>query len=66
MPTTDFPDKKFVRSLIHLPYARIAVFENPNALTVGKASWYKYKSGNYAASPDFPKGTKLRVTNLDN
>lgn len=66
LPTTDFPDKKFVRSLIHLPYARIAVFENPNALAVGKASWYKYKSGNYAASPDFPKGSKIRVYNTDN
>lgn len=66
LPTIDFPDKKFVRSLIHLPYARIAVFENPNALAIGKASWYKYKGGNFAASPDFPKGSKVRVYNIDN
>lgn len=66
LPTIDFPKEKFVRSLIHLPYARIAVFENPNALAVGKASWYKYKSGNFAASPDFPKGSKVRVYNVDN
>ena len=66
LPTKDFPDEKFVRSLIHLPFARIAVFNNPDILTVGKASWYGYKGGDYAASPDFPKGSRLRVFNKDN
>lgn len=66
LPTKDFPDEKFVRSLIHLPFARIAVFNNPDILTVGKASWYGYKGGNYAASPDFPKGSRLRVFNTGN
>jgi D-alanyl-D-alanine carboxypeptidase len=66
LPTRDFPREKFVRSLIHLPFARIAVFSFPNILTVGKASWYKYKGGNFAASLDFPKGSRLRVTNLEN
>lgn len=66
LPTTDFPNEKFVRSLIHLPYARIAVFSNPEIMTVGKASWYAYKGGNFAASPDFPKGSMLRVFNTDN
>lgn len=66
LPTKDFPDEKFVRSLIHLPFARIAVFNNPDILTVGKASWYAYKGGDYAASPDFPKGSRLRVFNTDN
>ncbi|MFA6389105.1 MAG: RlpA-like double-psi beta-barrel domain-containing protein [Patescibacteria group bacterium] len=61
LPTWDFPDQKFVRSLIHLPFARIAVFSNPNILTKGKASWYSYKKGMFAASPDFPIGSKLRV-----
>lgn len=32
----------------------------------GKASWYAYKGGMFAASPDYPKGTKLKVTNLVN
>ncbi len=32
----------------------------------GKASWYAYKGGMFAASPDYPKGTKLKVTNLAN
>ncbi len=66
LPTKDFPDEKFVRSLIHLPFARIAVFNNPEVLTVGKASWYAYKGGDYAASPDFPKGSRLRVFNTEN
>lgn len=61
LPTWDYPDKKFVRSLIYLPYARIAVFSNPSLMAKGKASWYSYKKGMYAASPDFPAGSILRV-----
>lgn len=66
LPTKDYPGEKFVRSLIHLPFARIAVFSYPDVLTSGKASWYKYKGGNFAASPDFPKGSRLRVYNVEN
>ncbi|MEA3398288.1 MAG: RlpA-like double-psi beta-barrel domain-containing protein [Patescibacteria group bacterium] len=66
LPTKDYPKEKFVRSLIHLPFARIAVFEFPKIMTAGRASWYAYKGGNYAASPDFPKGSRLRVRNQEN
>lgn len=66
LPTRDFPGENFVRSLIHLPYARIAVFSYSETLTNGKASWYAYKPGNYAASPDYPKGSILRVHNKEN
>ena len=66
LPTKDYPSELFVRSLIHLPFARIAVFVNPEAMTVGRASWYAYKGGNFAASPDFPKDSRLRVYNIDN
>ncbi|MBU0722304.1 serine hydrolase [Patescibacteria group bacterium] len=66
LPTIDYLDKSFVRFLIHLPFARIAVFTNPEALVVGQASWYKHKGGLFAASPDFPKGSKLRVYNTAN
>lgn len=66
LPTKDFPQENFVRSLIHLPFARIAVFSYPHVMTSGKASWYAYKGGNFAASPDFPKGSKLRVYNKEN
>lgn len=66
LPTKDHPEEGFVRSLIHLPYAPIAVFSHPDLLTSGRASWYSYKGGEHAASPDFPKGSKLRVKNKDN
>jgi len=65
LPTRDFPSEKFVRSRIHLPFARIAVFSNPHVMTEGHASWYAYKGGNFTASPDFPRGSKLRIYNLD-
>lgn len=66
LPTQDFPKEKFVRSLIHLPYARIAVFSYPEILSFGQASWYKHKGGNFTASTDFPAGSTLRVHNLSN
>lgn len=66
LPTVDYPNEKFVRSLIHLPFARIAVFVDNSVMGSGKASWYAYKGGNFAASPDFPKGSILRVYNIDN
>ncbi len=66
LPTQDFPKEKFVRSLIHLPYARIAVFSYPEILSFGQASWYKHKGGNFTASTDFPAGSTLRVHNLAN
>ena len=66
LPTVDYPDKSFVRFSIYLPFARIAVFANPEALAIGQASWYKYKGGLFAASPDFPKNSKLRVYNTAN
>jgi rare lipoprotein A len=42
---------------------RVAIFQDHSE---GKASWYKYKDCDCAASPDFPKGARLRVTNLYN
>lgn len=32
--------------------------------SLGKATWYAYKKCDCAASRDYPKGTKLKVTNL--
>lgn len=55
-----------VKSLIHLGFARLVILEDENVKQIGHASWYKYKDCNCAASPDFPKGTLLKVTNLDN
>lgn len=36
-----------------------------STMTNGHASWYRFKKCMCAASPDYPKGTKLLVTNLD-
>ncbi|MFH0856649.1 MAG: RlpA-like double-psi beta-barrel domain-containing protein [bacterium] len=66
LPSTIMYDDKLVRAVIQLPYAKLAVFENKNVLSVGEASWYKYKGCNCVASPDYSKGTKLKVTNLYN
>ncbi|PIR93204.1 hypothetical protein COT99_01950 [Candidatus Falkowbacteria bacterium CG10_big_fil_rev_8_21_14_0_10_43_10] len=66
LPTRDYPGEKMARAYIHLPFARVAVFSNPEVMAAGRASWYGYKGGDFAASPDFPKGSRLRVTNLEN
>jgi D-alanyl-D-alanine carboxypeptidase len=66
LPTIDDPVKKIVTAKISLPYAQVAVFSEPAVLIVGKSSWYAYKKGNFAASVDFPKGSKLRVYNTAN
>lgn len=42
-----------------------AIFDT-DAMTQGHASWYRYKKCMCAASPDYPKGTKLLVTNQNN
>lgn len=61
----DFKNKK-VRATIHLPYARLALFYNPKVLIAGEASWYRFKGGFFAASPDFPRDSLVRVRNLNN
>lgn len=66
LPTKELAGKNTVRTLIHLPFARLAVFSYPKILSSGIASWYKYKNGNFAASPDFPAGSRLRVFNTSN
>lgn len=65
LPSEDRPDEGSVRALIHLPYARLAIFEDEETSETGKASWYAYKGCDCAASPDYPKGTELLVTRLD-
>ena len=51
-----------ITALISQPSAKIALFEEPSAW-VGEASWYAWKNGDFAASRDWPKGAKLKVTN---
>jgi len=66
LPTVDNPQKSIARATINLPFARVAVFANPEALVMGQASWYVHKGGMFAASPDFPKDSRLRVFNTAN
>lgn len=51
---------------VSMPQAKVAILEDIDIMTEGYASWYRYKGCNCAASPDYPKGTKLKVTNLKN
>jgi D-alanyl-D-alanine endopeptidase (penicillin-binding protein 7) len=65
LPTKDRPEGKYATAAINFSYARLALFSNPAILAEGKATWYKYKGGDFAASPDFPKGSKIKVYALD-
>lgn len=64
--TKDFPKEKYVSATTSSLSGRFALFSNQDILTVGTASWYSYKGGNFAASPDFAKGSIIRVYNLSN
>lgn len=66
LPSIDDPVKKVVSANIHLPFARVALMSNDQVMTVGQASWYRFKGGLFAASPDFARGSVLKVTNLVN
>lgn len=66
LPTVDNPVTKKVKVQVPFNSVRLAIFANADILTVGKASWYKYKNGLFAASPDFAKGSVLRVYNITN
>ncbi len=65
LPSTDLVGQQKMRAMVKSANAKIAVFSSPGILTSGKASWYSYKPGYFCASPDFAKGSKLRVTNLE-
>lgn len=64
LPSTTDLEKGIVKAAFHLPYAKLAVFDT-ETMMFGKASWYAYKQCMCAASPDYPRGTQLLVTNLN-
>ena len=66
LPSKTDEINKTIRAAIHLPYAQLAVLEYKEILASGEASWYKYKNCDCAASPNYPKGAKVRVTNTAN
>lgn len=55
-----------IQAELKMPEARVAVFSYPGVPVTGSASWYSYKKGLFAASPDYPKGSKLRVFSSEN
>jgi len=54
-----------IRTFTHQNELIVAVMAD-DIMSEGVASWYRYKHGNFAASPDYAKGTKLLVTNSEN
>jgi len=64
--TKDVDNKKYLSATTTAVSGKLIILGNKNILTHGAASWYKYKNGDFAASPDFAKGSVLRVTNLAN
>lgn len=46
--------------------ARVRLTTKPRGMRSGTATWYRYKGCPCAASPDFPKGTRLKVSLADN
>ena len=64
LPLESYDDSKSgqVTAIIDKPAGQIALFILPDQW-VGEASWYAWQDGLFAASRDFPQGTRLRVTN---
>lgn len=53
-----------LRLFLSVHFARFVVAQLPDRPSVGMASWYRYRACDCAASPDYPRGTKLRVENI--
>lgn len=66
LPTIENPQRRVVRAQVPFTFVRLAVLASEQVLATGQASWYAYKGGLFAASPDYAKGSVLRVHNLDN
>lgn len=66
IPSQSAPERNAVRAKISTGTTYFAVFSDNRALEIGNASWYNYKNCHCAASPDYPRGTKLLVTNVQN
>jgi len=62
----DNRDGRYLTASTTATQGRLIVLSNPGIILQGTASWYKYKNGLFAASPDFAKGSRLRVYNLAN
>jgi len=63
LPSYHHVEDHYVEAITHLPFAPIAILEH-NGSEDGIASWYAWKNCLCAASRDFAKGSKVRVTRL--
>lgn len=63
LPTTNDSRDQFLTTKVFFKYLRLAIFEEI-ASEDGEASWYKYKNCLCAASRDYPKNTRLKITNI--
>lgn len=63
-PAEDNTQKRYIRVKLKFPYAQIAILEEKPE--IGIASWYKFGYHLTAAHPYYPRGTRLKVTNLEN
>ncbi len=54
-----------LQSVLPSGFSQIAVMVPPPVMMQGQASWYAYKNCDCAASPDYAKGSKLRVSRID-
>lgn len=66
LPTIDVPEAGYAKTTLTTTSGYLILLSRDDYMTVGNASWYRYKNGDFAASPDFLKGSVLRVTNLVN
>lgn len=66
LPTQDYPDQGYATAPTKATRDRLVLMSRPGVMSVGQASWYRFKNGLFAASPDFARGSVLRVYNLDN
>lgn len=64
----DVPSQRQIKADLtgNMMVGKLAVLARPDVLVSGTASWYKYKGGNFAASPDFKIGSVIRVYNTKN
>lgn len=65
IPSSSDAAEPVLRGAIQLPFAIVAVLEDAGGVQ-GKASWFRHRFGDSAASNDYPMGSRLRVTNLEN
>ncbi len=66
LATKDNQAERYVTISTQSTMDRLVLMSQPGALASGQASWYRHKEGLFAASPDYAKGSILRVYNTAN